>query len=142
MHGVQLYFIFSWSWQSIYFLNSLFEYSDFICLNTEEAPGILASQDSDLSFLSFLRLVGCAYFRKHKSAFLPMYPTPMTIFNSLSKEDQTLRDHHSTLLQFMRETIWSRIKYEEDMIPSDGARQRHWKRSCWVLRVWRQANSS
>ena len=35
------------------FLNSLFEYSDFICSNTAEAPGTLAQQDSDLSVLSF-----------------------------------------------------------------------------------------
>ena len=108
------------------FLNSLFEYSNFICSNTEEAPGTLAQQDSDLSLLSF-RLVGCTYFRKHKSAFLPMYPTPMNIFKFLLKVDSTLTDHHSTWLQFMRERIWSRIKYEDEMIPSDNALQRHWK---------------
>lgn len=28
------------------------------------------------------------------------------------------------------------------MIPSDSALERHWKRSCWVLSVWRQANSN
>lgn len=26
------------------------------------------------------------------------------------------------------------------MIPSDSALDRHWKRSCWVLGVWRQAH--
>jgi len=31
-------------------------------------------------------------------------------------------------------------KYEEEMIPSVDALERHWKRSQWVLAVWRQAN--
>ena len=28
------------------------------------------------------------------------------------------------------------------MIPSDDALERHWKRSCWVLAVWKQANDN
>ena len=28
------------------------------------------------------------------------------------------------------------------MIPADSALERHWKRSCWVLGVWSQANSN
>ena len=78
------------------------------------------------------RLVGCAYFRKHKAAFLPTYPTPMSLFNSLAKGNQTHVDHHSAWLSFLRERVWSRIKYEEEMIPSDGALARHWQRSCCV----------
>ena len=78
----------------------------------------------------------------HKAAFLPTYPTPMTIFNSLSKDHQTPRAHHSAWLQFLRERVWSRIKYEEEMIPSDDSLERHWKRSCWVLAIWKQANSN
>ena len=42
----------------------------------------------------------------------------------------------------MREKIWLRIKYEEEMIPSYDALDRHWKRSCWVQCVWSQATSN
>ena len=125
-----------------YFLNTLFEYNAFICSDNEQTPGTLAEPESDSSVLSFFRLVGCTYFRKHKAAFLPTYETPMNVFNSLLKDHQTPRDHHCTSLQFMRERVWSRIKYEEEMIPSDDALHRHWKRSCWVLSVWKQANSN
>jgi hypothetical protein len=33
-------------------------------------------------FLLFIRLVGCAYYKKHKSAFIPTYPMPMSLLKS------------------------------------------------------------
>ena len=77
-----------------------------------------------------------------KSAFLPSYPTPMTVFNSLESENSTAHAHHTAWLDFLRERIWSKIKYEEEMIPSDDALFRHWKRSCWVVSVWKQATAN
>ena len=125
------------------FLTTLFEYCGFICSNSDLVPGTLTDTDPDSQgILSFLRLVGCTYFRKHKSVFLPSYSTPMTLFNSLEKDNQTTHTHHTAWLDFLRERIWSRIKYEEEMIPSDDALQRHWKRSCWVVSVWRQATQN
>ena len=124
------------------FLNSLFEYSAFVCSNSEKAPGMLANVPSNPAFLSFLRLVSCCYFRKHKAVFLPAYPTPMTLFNSLAEPQLSPEAHHSAWLGVMREKIWSRIKYEEEMIPSYTSLERHWQRSCWVLSVWKQANAN
>ena len=128
--------------EKAYFLNSLFEYGDFICSNSEQIPGTLAHPESEQSLLSFFHLVGCTYFRKHKAAFLPMYQTPMSVFHSLSKDNQNPLDQHRAWLQLLRERVWSRIKYEEEMIPSDDALVRHWKRSCWVLSIWKQASSN
>ena len=130
------------------FLATLFEYSEFICSNSTQTPGTqtpgtLADTDPySNGILSFFRLVGCAYFRKHKAAFLPTYPTPMSLFNSLAKDNQTHLDHHSAWLSFLRERVWSRIKYEEEMIPPDDALLRHWQRSCWVVAVWKQATQN
>ena len=121
------------------FLATLFEYCKFICAASEYMPGTLADTNHQ-GKLSFFRLVGCAYFRKHRAVFLPAYPSPVTLYNSLKKQNQSPEDHHISWLDIMRERIWSRIKYEEDMIPSDGALARHWQRSCWVLSVWKQAN--
>ena len=109
------------------FLSALYEYGDFICCNSEEAPGTVADIESESALLSFFRLVGCTYFRKHKPVFLPSYPMPATIFNSLYKDHQTPLTHHRIWLQFIRERVWSRIKYEEEMIPSADALERHWK---------------
>lgn len=122
------------------FLATLFEYCKFICANNEQLPGTLGDANSD-GKLSFFRLVGCAYFRKHRAAFLPAYPSPATLYNSLKDDCQSPLEHHIAWLDMMRERIWSRIKYEEEMIPSDGALARHWQRSSWVLSIWKQATS-
>ena len=119
------------------FLNTLYDYCSFICSDSDQVPEILSNIDQD--FLSFIRLVECTYFKKHKSAFLPTYPTPMTLFNSLANNSGNSPLQHSTWLEFLRERIWSKIKYEEEMIPSDDALERHWKRACWVINVWRQS---
>ena len=92
--------------------------------------------------MSFLRLVGCVYFRKHKAVFLPSFPTPTTLFNSLFIDGQEPPAHHSAWLDLIREKIWSRIKYEDEMVPSYEALLRHWQRSCWVASVWSQSTSN
>ena len=122
------------------FLSAFFE--DFICSNSNQAPGTLTDASNTLGFFSFLRLVGCTYFRKHKSAFLPSYTSPMMLFNSFSVEGQTALHHHTVWLDFLRERIWSKIKYEEEMIPSTDALKRHRMRSCWIVSVWRQATEN
>ncbi len=81
--------------------------------------------------------MGCAYFKKHKSVFLPSFPTPTTLYNSVTHPD--LKEKHSEWLQLIRDRIWSRIQYEEEMVPSVDALFRHWRRSCWVSSVWNQA---
>ena len=125
------------------FLAALFEYCEFICSNSSHTPGVLTDTLNDSQgFLSFIRLVGCAYYRKHKSAFLPSYTTPMIVFNSLITEGQTPLEHHTLWLDFIRERVWSKIQYEEDMIPSITALARHWRRTCWVETVWKQATQN
>ena len=100
------------------FLSAFFEYCDFICSNSNQAPGMLTDTGNSLGYCYFLRLVGCTYFRKHKSAFLPSFTSPMMLFNSFSVEGRTALHHHAVWLDFLRERIWSKIKYEEEMILS------------------------
>ena len=114
------------------FMNALYHCAEFITADKDNTPGSLSDFD-ELSnkegFLSFLRLVGCAYFIKHKSAFLPTYHTPVSYFNSFHKDGQSPREHHLKWLDDLRDRIWGKIKYEEEMVPSSGALLRHWKRS-------------
>ena len=125
------------------FMATLFEYAAFICSNRHQTPGILSDMDPDSTgFLSFIRLIGCSYYRKHKNVFLLSFPTPMTLFHSLDKANHDSNTHHSAWLDLMREKIWIKIKYEEEMLPSFDALHRHWRRSCWVCNVWRQATSN
>ena len=82
-------------------LATLFEYCGFICANNDQAAGTLMDTcAASKGFLSFVWLVGCAYFREHNSAFLPSYPTPMTVFNSLESENSTAHAHHTAWLDF------------------------------------------
>jgi len=120
------------------FLQALFHYCQFITATTTTTTRILTAGNE--GFLSFVRLVGCAYFKKHKTAFLPSFPNPETLFNSIQLGPNSDQEQvHSYWLQLMRDRIWTKIQYEEDMIPSLEALFRHWKRSCWVSIVWNQA---
>ena len=49
---------------------------------------------------------------------------------------------HSTWLDDIRHSIWDRVTFENEMVPSDEALFLHWKRSCWVLDMWRQADQN
>ena len=125
------------------FLATFFQYSEFITSNTAHAPGTLADNICNTNgSLAFLRLIGCPYFRKHIAWFLPSFPTPMTLYSSLSAASQQINIQHSAWLDLIRDKIWSRIQYEEDMIPSCDALLRHWKRACWVSSVWSHSSSN
>ena len=119
--------IFYWDWEDLVF----FENTKFIISNqqrvftTTYTHSDLHTQ-AEISELAFLRLVGCAYFKKHINAF-PGH-TPASLLHQWI-------DH-------IRQTIWDRISFENEMIPSVTALQAHWLRSCWVLHLWQQAQSS
>ena len=55
------------------------------------------------------------------------YPTPLC-------------QQHYPLLQNIRQCIWDRIQFENEMIPNNDVLHRHWKRVCWVLDLWAQAD--
>lgn len=131
--------LYYWSWEGL-ILSTFFEYCVFICCNSNQAPGMLT--DTTPSTLGFFSFLGCTYFRKHKSVFLPSYKSPITLFNSFSEGSGTVSNHHITWWDFLRERIWSKIQYEEEMIPSVDALKRHWMRSCWVVSVWKQATEN
>ena len=41
----------------------------------------------------------------------------------------------------MRQNIADRTTFDSSMIPSDQALYFHWKRACWVIHMWSQADS-
>ena len=51
-----------------------------------------------------------------------------------------IETQHRKWLEDIRQNIWDRIMFEAEMIPSIEALWRHWKHSCWVLDMWRQAD--
>ena len=109
------------------------------------APGTLAdtalhNAQMDVGYLSFLRLVGTVYYKKYNTGFET--PNPVTHFNSFHQPDTTPVLQHHQWMENIRQTIWDRVQFETEMIPSNDALDRHWKRTCWVLDMWKQSSQS
>ena len=124
------------------FLRYFFQHSQFITSGQDITPGTLANIGSDLEsgFLSFLQLVGVAYMKKHESGFGGK--SPEAYYIHLTSSGQSTLHHHNLWLDNIRQCIWDRIEFEKDMIPTTGdALYRHWKGACWVLDLWKQADS-
>jgi hypothetical protein len=114
-----------------------FKHSKFIS-SGQEAQGSLADvhdNNNELGFLAFIRLVGSAYFSKHKNGFIAV--SPSNLYDTLTIIDVVER--HKKWLNEIRETVWGRIVNEEYAIPSWEALQLHWKRSVWIIKYWNQA---
>ena len=53
-----------------------------------------------------------------------------------------MKDQHIHWLADIRNSIWDRTQFENNMIPSIDSLYRHWTRTCWVLDMWAQAASN
>ena len=124
----------------------LYQYSSFITAgNDPNTPGTLADVqfDSDqykLGYLAFIRLIGTVYFKKYSSGFQTQSPSEH--FSKFKDKGLTVQEQHSKWLDDIRQTIWYRTKFENEMIASDEILMFHWKRSCWVLNMWKQADQN
>ena len=49
-------------------------------------------------------------------------------------------EQHRVWLEDIWQNIWDCIQFEDETIPSVHALYRHWKRVCWVIDMWHQAN--
>ena len=123
-------------------LNIFYQYSQFI--SGTNMPGLLYHTNSSTKangFLSFVRLVGTCYFKKHLAAFIALkgHETPFHLYNSL---DASLpnREKHELWLQEIRKVVSERILNEEERVPSITSLWRHWLRSCWVHEMWQNSS--
>ena len=127
------------------FLRYFFQYASFITGNDSNIKGTLADtalkmQTCSQGFLAFLRLIGTTYFKKHASGFDTN--SPVSHFNKFSESSHDQLQQHSAWLNDIRQNIWDRITFENEIIPSTDALWRHWKRSCWIIDMWRQADKN
>ena len=123
------------------FLNAFFHYSDFITGNTQEGSLCDNSSEREIKtgFLSFVRLIGTLYFKKHLSAFVALkcVQTPIQLFNSIAGD--TVEDRHELWYGNIRGIVSDRICSEEERMPSYTSLWRHWLRSCWVAQMWKHS---
>ena len=86
--------------------------------------------------MAFFCLIGTVYFKEHATGFDT--PPPATHFSKFINSTSTTIQKHITWLDIWQ-NIWDRLSCESDMIPSVDALWRHWKRACWVMDMWHQA---
>ena len=125
------------------FMCNFYQYAPFISGGEDAMPGKLSDTslshtNNRLGLRAFLRLVGVSYFKKYASSFEE--ESPVEHYNKHKNNTLSLFQQHAAWLNKIRETIWDRIAYENQMLPSTDALRLHWERSCWVIHMWRQAN--
>ena len=123
-------------------LNNFFQHASFIC--GYNMPGFLHNtslNNRENGFLSFIRLIGTCYFKKHLSAFVALkgHKTPTHLYNSLDPSLQ-MTEKHKQWLQQIREVVGDRIINEEDRVPTFTSLWRHWLRSCWISQTWQRSS--
>ena len=107
------------------FLKVFFEKATFIVREQSRALSSPNFHDiSETGFLAFIKLVGLAYFKKHSRAFNDN--TVESLF--LSYSHLPPQAQHEEWLNHIQQPIWDRISFEDEMIPSLEALQRHWLR--------------
>ena len=117
------------------FLSTLFQYASFIAggIDPPGSIGDIQPGHDHPAVFSFFRLVGCAYFRTHSSAF--ELQSPVALYHSV-KQFTTVWDHHDKWLRVIRQTVWQRADKESQNMPSTKALELHWHRCIWVLQMW------
>ena len=120
------------------FLRYFFQYASFISgANSQGSLSDIEFQDDHKKgFLAFLRLVGTVYFKKHASGFDT--PSPPTHFLQFAHADPSVQ--HKQWINDIRQNIADRTTFDTNMVPSTDALYLHWKRACWVLSMWGQAD--
>ena len=109
----------------------------------QDIPGTLADTGHDQmeeGFLSFDRLIDTVYFKNHLAEFT--LDTPRALYMSLAQYGIGPVQQHTRFIEVIRESVWSRIEFEDELPPSFDALWRHWQRICWVANMWNQAASN
>ena len=122
------------------FLKSFYQYAKFITAQPpQDTMGSLIHINPNRNgFLSFLRLVGVAYFQKNRGAFED--DNPISFFNSIT--DPSLQEKHTKWYNEIRAKVWPRISFEDSLPPSHEALHLHWLRTTWVADYWSQATQT
>ena len=64
----------------------------------------------------------------------------MILFRRNNQPSKSHEENHTAWLSSIRDTVWHRVSYENQVVPSDYALKMHWSRTCWVIQMWSQAS--
>jgi len=123
------------------FLSAFYQYATFIASGVEPIGSIrlISLNRKDYSLYSFLRLVGCAYFRLHASVF--EHASPVALYNSVSTTRDVM-ETHTKWLDVIRNGVWLRADSEANNVPTVEALAFHWHRCLWVLGLWNSSTEN
>ena len=120
------------------FLKVFFHFSEFITGDTRIAPGTLANGNPEGNgILAFIRLVESAYIIKNQTAFGDMLPPALFITFQSSSTD--VHEIHCNFYNHVRNKVWERITFEDQLPPSIDVLKNHWLRGIWVYDYWGQS---
>ena len=125
------------------FCSIFFQYAPFITGKDHQgtlADTSLEGESYNTGFLAFLHLIGTVYYKKHATGFET--PSPANHFLKFSGAHTTTQQQHKTWLEDILQTVADRSTFDTEMIPSIEALYYHWKRSCWVIHMWRQGDKN
>ena len=77
-------------------------------------------------FLSFIRLVGCFYFKTYLADFSD--PSPYNLYRECRGANE--KENHIKWFSVIRDTVWEPTEYVDMHVPSLGALKYHWLRYC------------
>ncbi len=98
--------------------------------------------DSEEGFLSLVKLVGCVYFKGAQSNIYTA-ESPSGLLDKVRDENAQISDLavYEKWLGQIREALITKAVSTEKLPPSMDALKLHWKRTCWVLKVYFQASN-
>ena len=68
--------------------------------------------------------------------------TPKSLYNTFYASDKSAQQQHLEWMDEIRNKIWERCTFENQLPPSNDALGLHWQRCCWVIDYWSQASMS
>ena len=77
-----------------------------------------------------------------KACFGFLNSKPVTHFNIYDYQGNSTLEHHYRWLHDLRQNIWDRVQFKNEIIPSIDALTHHWKQTCWVIDMWLQADKN
>ena len=109
-------------------------------VDVERARVTSIIENTEDSFLAFMRLVGCTYFSKFISAFRPSVDSPEQLYKIHYNPGLDQITNHKNWLNRIRVASHNRGESEESFLPTTDALSFHWLRACWTVKCWSQTD--
>ena len=81
------------------------------------------------------------YYKKFRTAFTK-HNSPIAMLHSFAKEGKSSKQMHFDWINSLRDQIWERVVFEDNLIPSVDALYRHFLKAMLVIHYWKQSTNN